>query len=296
MSLTHRLPPIQYLTAFVAAARHTSFKVAAETLNVSPSAISQQIKTLEKYIGLPLFNRKKRELQLTQAGESFYQIAKKTVKSYEAGYANFVAQYFSSTIRVSMIHYIANEVVIPQLHDFHNKYPDLNLLVETSPKVENLEAGKLDAAIRFGTPPWGDCHAELITNVKINLLASKSYCEKHPIKSMSDFRKQTLIHIRRDVNDWQRFMDFKNYPFKPHNELFFDSYDAGIRAAEEGLGIAMGTFPVSNNKIGEGGLEVVLDEYMPIKEAFYLVTPENAYRRESYCLLLSWFKSIFGKS
>ena len=296
MSHTHRLPPIQYLTAFVAAARHNSFKVAAETLNVSPSAISQQIKTLEKHIDLPLFNRQKRELQLTQAGESFYQIAKKTVKSYESGYANFIEQYFSSSIKVSMIHFVANEVVIPKLHDFHTKYPDLNLFVETSAKVENLEAGKLDAAIRFGTPPWEGCHAELITNVQINLLATKSYCAKHPINTMLDFQKQTLIHVRRDVNDWQRFMNYTNYQFKPHKELYFDSYDAGIRAAEEGLGIAMGTFPVSNNKIREGGLEVILSEYMPIKEAFYLVTPDNAYKRESYRLLLNWLKSIFGES
>ena len=295
MSYSPRMPPIQYLTAFVASARHSSFKLAAGELNVSPSAISQQIKTLENHIGLPLFSRKKRELQLTKLGESFYQIAEKTIKSYETGFAHFVEQNFSSTIKVSMIPYVANEVVIPQLHHFHENFPDLNLVVESSAHVENLEPGKLDAAIRFGVPPWGDNNVELISNVQTNLVASKAYFDKNPIKTRSDFQKQTLIHIRTQVNDWQRFMDNMKYQFKPKKELFFDSYDAAIRAAEEGLGIAIGVFPISNNKIRKGRLAVLSDQFFPIEEAFYLVTPINAYKRETYQILLSWLRYIFGE-
>jgi LysR family glycine cleavage system transcriptional activator len=293
MSNTPRLPPIQYLTAFVASARHCSFKLAAGDLNVSPSAVSQQIKTLESHVGLSLFSRKARELRLTKAGESFYQIAEKTIKSYETGFAHFVEQNFSSSIKVSMIPYVANEVVIPQLHHFHENYPDLNLIVESSTHVESLEPGKLDAAIRFGVPPWGDNNIDLISNVKTNLVAAKGYFDKNPIKTRSDFQKQTLIHIRTQVNDWQRFMDNMTYPFKPKKELFFDSYDAAIRAAEEGLGIAIGVFPISNNKIREGRLSLLTDQFFSVEEAFYLVTPPNAYKRESYQILLSWLIDIF---
>jgi len=295
MSKTPRIPPIQYLTAFVASARHNSFKLAAGELNVSPSAISQQIKTLESHVGLSLFSRKKRELRLTKAGESFYQIAETTIKSYEMGFAHFVAQNFSSSIKISMIPYVANEVVIPQLHQFHENYPDLNLVVESSKHVENLEPGKLDAAIRFGIPPWGDNNIDLISNVKTNLVATKAYFDNNPIISRSDFQKQTLIHIRTQVNDWQRLMDNMKYQFKPKNELFFDSYDAAIRAAEEGLGIAIGVFPISNNKIREGRLSVLTDQFFSVEEAFYLVTPHNAYKRKSYQILLSWLKDIFGE-
>jgi len=289
------MPPIQYLTAFVASARHSSFKVAAGELNVSPSAISQQIKTLETHIGLSLFSRKKRELRLTKAGESFYQIAEKTIKSYETGFAHFVEQNFSSSIKISMIHYIANEVVIPQLHHFNENYPEVNLVVETSADIEKLEPGKLDAAIRFGVPPWGDNNIELISNVQTNLVAAKDYFDKYPIKTISDFQKQTLIHTRTQVNDWQRFMDNTKYQFKPKKELFFDSYDAAIRAAEEGLGIAIGVFPISNNKIREGRLTTLSDQFFPIEEAFYLVTVPNIYKRESYRILLCWLKEIFSE-
>jgi len=292
----HRMPPIQYLTAFVIAARHNSFKVAAEELNVSPSAISQQIKALENHLGLQLFSRKKRVLQLTKAGVSFYQITSRTLNTYETGYAHFADQYFSSTLKVSMIPYIANEVVIPQLHHFQERYPDLSLVVETSMHLENLESTELDAAIRFGVPPWGDHEVELITPAQSALVATKDYFDKHPTKTKSDWQHQTLIHIRSDVNDWQRFMNGIGFQFKPKKELFFDSYAAGIRAAEEGLGIAIGVFPITNTKITRGRLIPISNQYSPIEEAFYLVTKHNNNKQDSYRILLRWLKNIFGES
>ena len=108
---------------------------------------------MEGHIGLALFSREKRELRLTRAGEDF-----------------------SSTLKVSMISYVANEVVIPQLHDFQQQYPDVNLVVQTSMQLENLESQDIDTAIRFGVPPWAGYDVE-------------------------------LIHIRSGVNDWERFMD-----------------------------------------------------------------------------------------
>ena len=154
MTDIHRMPPIQYLPAFVAAARHTSFKRAAAELNVTPSAISQQIRNLEDHMGLALFSREKRALRLTRSGEDFYQITKKLLSGYESGYAQFMSEHCSSTLSVSMIPYVANEVVIPQLHDFQQQYPDLNLVVQTSMQLESLEFNEIDAAIRFGVPPW----------------------------------------------------------------------------------------------------------------------------------------------
>ncbi len=296
MFTIHRMPPIQYLTAFDASARHNSFKLAAGELNVSPSAISQQIKTLEKHVGLSLFSRDKRELQLTQAGESFYQIAASTIARYERGYAQFVEQYYSSSLKVSMIPYIANELVIPRLHHFQERYPDVNLVVETSMQLENLASSELDAAIRFGVPPWGDQNVELISPAQSNLVATKAYFDKNPINRVSDWQQQTLIHIRTNTNDWQRFMDQIKFQFKPKRELYFDSYGAGIRAAEEGLGIAMGVFPISNNKIAEGLLTTLSEQYSPLEEAFYLVTKHNDSKQENYRILLHWLQYIFGES
>lgn len=293
MPTVHQTPPMQYLPAFVSAARHCSFKIAAKELNVSPSAISQQIKSLESHIGVSLFSRKKRELQLTKAGERFYKMTQKILTSYESGYSQFVGEFFSSTLKVSMIPYIANEVVIPQLYDFQQQCPDLNLVVQTSMRLENLESEELDAAIRFGRPPWENYDAELICQATSGLLATATYFNQHPIKTLEDWQQQTLIHVRSHTNDWQKFMSSINFQFTPKKELYFDSYGAGLRAAEEGLGIVMGVFPISNIKIRCGQLSALSKQFAPIEEAFYLVTKPNDSKRESYQELLSWLRGVF---
>lgn len=289
----HRPPPIQYLPAFVAAAQHNSFKLAAEQLNVSPSAISQQIKTLEQHIGLELFSRKKRQLQLTRAGESFYQMAQTTLSHYENGCMAFAQTYISPTLNVSMTPYIANEIVIPQLAAFHEKYPDINLVVQTSMQLENLQDKNLDAAIRFGIPPWAEHDVALITEATSGLVATQSYFERHPLKTAEDWQQQILIHSRSNVNDWLRVLHRIEY--KPQKELYFDSYDAGIRAAEEGLGIAIAVFPTSSRKLAQGKLITVANKLHPIEEAYYLVTKPNDHKQQSYQTLLSWLKDIFSK-
>jgi LysR family glycine cleavage system transcriptional activator len=296
MPVTHRTPPIQYLTAFVAAARYNSFKVAANSLNVSPSAISQQIKSLERHLGLSLFNRQKRDLRLTRAGKSFYQVAEKTINQYEAGYAHFAEQHFSPSLKVSMIPYIANELIIPKLHHFQEKYPDLNLAIETTMQIEDLASTELDAAIRFGTPPWKGYDSELISKAQSTLVATDDYFKKHPIKSAADWQQQTLIHIRSNTDDWQRFMNQIGFQFKPKKELYFDSYAAAIRAAEEGLGIALGVLPISQHKILNGQLSAFSNKHVPLEESFYLVTQTNENKQEHYQQLLQWLKEIFAEN
>ena len=290
-----RMPPIQYLVAFAAAAQHYSFKLAAKELNVSPSAISQQIKTLESHIGLPLFNREKRALTLTHAGESFYLVALQTLNQYESGFTQFAQRYFSDTLKVSMIPYIANEVVIPRLHEFHQQYPELNLIVETSMQLENLELKDLDGAIRFGLPPWGQNDAQLISPAYTSLMASQAYLDKHITKSPIDWTQQTLIHSRSNINDWQRFMSESGLLFTPKKELYFDSYDAGIRAAEEGLGITIGALPICNRKIIEGKLVALAKNPVVMKEAFYFVMAPNLNKEANYRRVLKWLRGLFSE-
>jgi len=304
MSNLQRLPPIQYLVAFAAAAKLCSFKLAAEELSVTPSAISQQIKNLESYVGLSLFSREKRSLKLTTAGEGFYKVAERTLRQYERGFNDFSEQYLSPSLKVSMIPYMANEVVIPHLQEFQQAYPHIDLVVETSTQLEDLHSTELDAAIRFGVPPWGDLRTELISPVRSGLVASDDYIcrhpfqehsvQKHSIHSLDDWKQQTLIHSRRQVDDWQRYRQDIGFDFEPKQELYFDSYDGAMRAAEEGLGIAIAGFPLSQHKLKSGSLSLLFDRTTRLKEGLYLVTKDNESKSASYQCLLLWLQGIFN--
>lgn len=290
----HRLPPIQYLSAFVEAARYNSFKQAANELNVTPSAISQQIKNLEEHLGLSLFTRKARALDLTQEGMNFYRIAERTLRTYEEGYSEFVNRYFSATLTVSTTPYISNEILIPRLHEFHERYPQISLVVQASTRLEDLANTGLDAGIRIGVPSWEGYEVELISECRSGLVASPDYIERNPLKKKADWAKQTLIHTRSHVNDWQRVSTLANAKANPDKELIFDSYAAGIRAAEEGLGLAIGMFPLSNEKVRRGQLVVLSERYQNVDEGVYFVTKRNDKKQRYYAILFEWLKSVFA--
>ncbi len=304
MSKYQRLPPIQYLVVFAAAAKLCSFKLAAEELSVTPSAVSQQIKNLESYVGLSLFSREQRVLTLTIAGEGFYKVAERTLRQYERGFSEFSDQYLSPSLKVSMIPYMANEVVIPHLHEFQQAYPHIDLIIETSAQLEDLHTTELDAAIRFGVPPWGDLQTQLISPVRSGLVASDDYLRRYPfqgqsidghsIYSQDDWKHQTLIHSRRQVDDWQRYRQDIGFDFEPKQELYFDSYDGAMRAAEEGLGIAIAGFPLSQHKLKSGALSLLFDRRTRLQEGLYLVTKGNESKSESYQCLLLWLQGIFN--
>lgn len=294
MSVYYRSPPIQYLPAFVSAAKNTSFRVAAEELNVTPSAISQQIKILENHVGLALFDRKKRALKLTEAGRDFYQLAEQTMNGYLNGFNAFSERHFSSKLKLSMIPTIANDIVIPRLHDFNERFPDLDLIVETSMAIEDLYSADIDAAIRFGSPPWGGYKAKLISPARSCLVATNAYFDRHPICTVSDIAQHTLIHVRSDVNDWESFMDITGFHFTPKKELHFNSYEAGMKAAEEGLGIAFGVLPISNKAIKDERLTPLKGKSVSIEEGIYLVTKRNEVKKAHYQNLYAWLKEIFS--
>ena len=294
MSKIQRVPPIQHLVVFSAAAKFCSFKLAAKALSVTPSAISLQVKNLESHLGLVLFNREKRELKLTHAGEGFYKVAERTLRQYEEGFADFSSRYLSATLKISMIPYVANEIVIPNLYSFLKQYPNIKLMIETSTELEDLQSSELDGAIRFGTPSWGNLQADLISSVKSGLLASEHYLADTPLKKKEDWKHQTLIHSRNSINDWQRYMQDTGCFFEPKDELFFDSYDAAIRAAEEGLGVVIAVLSLSQHKLKSGALSLVFNRSTSLKEGLYFVSKENKSKQESYHCLKVWLRSILA--
>jgi len=286
-----KLPPIQYLTAFEAAARLSSFKLAAHELNVTPSAISQQIKSLETQLGKPLFDRSQRQLKLTQTGNEFFTVAQQTLRTYAESYHGFIKAQQKSALVISMMPFIANEIVIPRLADFQQQHPDIELIIDTNMKKADFSDGQIDAAIRFGIPPWAGLEAELICEATSALVATEAYFEKHPLTNKEDWSHQTLIHCRKNIDDWQTLRDLIGHQFEAKAELKIDCYESGMKAAEAGLGLAMGIFPITQQKVESGKLKMLTDKTYPSEESFYLVTQSNSEKSTEIKIFKQWLKT-----
>ena len=293
MTKQRRPPPIQYLTAFEAAARHNSFKSAAEELKVTASAISQQIKSLEEYLDVSLFERGARGITLSKEGASFYLVSKKTISTYQTTYAEFIRQFDTHFVRISMVPYIASEIIIPRLHTFSDMHPDINLLIETSMGVQDLSGSEIDCALRLGIPPWPGCDHKLIATVSSNLVVSPSYFKKHPTITFDNFDQHTIIHTRPEINDWQRVKEIFNIKKAPAKELHLDSYGTALKAAEEGLGVAIGLIPTINNALLSRKLIAYSQQHFPINEGYYLVTKKGMIESPEYLSIYNWAISVF---
>ncbi len=288
-----RAPPIQLLAAFEAAARLNSFKNAASELSVTASAVSQQVKQLEDYLEVQLFQRSTRKVVLTEAGLAFQQVAASTLSNYQAGFSAFQQQFAKPSIRLSVIPFVAFELIIPCLHEFRAQYPDIDLRVETSMALVDFEREPVDAAVRFGAGHWPGLETLVLSDCQSALVASRNLLASHPIKSAKDFEHHTLIHTRSTEDDWQKVAN--NLGVKKivgQSALVMDSFLGAMKAAEEGLGIAIGLFPLCNQWVKAGRL-VTVSKPVAIPYKNYFVFRKNDKKREQLECCYLWLKKRY---
>jgi len=289
-----KAPPIQLLAAFEASARLGSFKNAANELFVTASAVSQQIKQLETYLDIQLFRRLTRRIELTEAGASFQSLSESTLSNYHSNYRAFQQQFAIPTIRLSVIPYVAYEIIIPKLHEFRQLHPDIDLRIETSMSLVDFEKEPIDAAIRFGDED--SCRGlefELMSDCETALVSSRSLLENRPINGVDDFKQHTLIYTRNNENDWLRVAKQMGVDrIQANNTLVMDSYLASMTAVEQGLGIGIGIFPLSNKWLRMGRLVAVTDK-VELPEKMYFVYRRNEKKKAQIECCFQWVKALY---
>ena len=287
------LPPIHLLIAFEAAARQHSFKLAAQTLYITPSAVSQQIKQLEQHLNMTLFKRLTRRVELNEYGKAYLRVAEQTLTTYRNCHDSFIYQVSNPTVRISMIPFVAYEIVIPALHEFKSLHPNIELRIETSMSLIDFEREPVDAAIRFGDGNWPDLEVHTISPCHCALVASPQYIKNNPIDNIRELSGHTLIYMQGSMNDWQRTTEFLNGSTVEHNtRLVMDSYLSAMRAAEEGLGIAIGQFPLISTWLETGRL-ATLNEPVMISEQYYFVFKKNSVKKELLLDFYQWLEKKF---
>mgnify|MGYP000022797635 FL=1 len=286
-------PQIQLLTAFESAARVNSFKKAATELSITASAVSQQIKQLEAYLDVQLFNRLTRRVELTEAGVAFQRVAENTLSTYRSGYSAFQQQFSKPTIRLSVIPFVAFELIIPNLHEFRQLHPDIDLRIETSMALIDFDKEPIDAALRFGDGNWNGVEKLIISDCQSALVASRSLLESRPINSLDDLASHTLIHTRSSEDDWQKVANNLGVSkIVGKNYLVMDSYLSAMKAAEEGLGIAIGLFPLNNKWVRMGRLVTVF-EPIDISYKNYFVFRRNDRKQKQLACCFQWLKAKY---
>lgn len=278
-----RLPPLQLLPAFEAAARLQSMSRAAQELSLTASAVSQQIKQLESVMEVQLFHRLTRRIELTEAGEMFFKVATRTLRAYRQGHAEMHGKFARPVLRISCMPTVAHQMILPALASFHEAFPGIDLRLDARMDVIDFNVDPIDAAVRTGPGNWPGLVALPLAPCHGTLVASPALLARHPVNSMSDLKHHVLIHPRittGDHDDWDTVAQVMNVPrIERRGDLMLDSDLAGLQAAEQGLGVTMGFTPGIHEWLRSGRL-VALVEPVPMAVSHYFVYRESADRDE----------------
>ncbi len=290
---TRALAVLSYLPAFEAAAKHLSFKRAAAELHLTPSAVSQQMRALESTLGLKLFRRMTRALALTPAGEQYAAVVSELLDRYRRGTEQILRQQGRQVVRVSTDPFVAHEVLIPALDTFKCERPAVDLRIETSATVLDLDREELDAAIRYGIGPWPGLTASKLCDVIAAAVCAPGLVKGDRLRSPAALAEYPLIRLRDQPDPWERTAEFLSIEL-PRERLVFDSYFACVRAAEKGLGIAVAIFPTTAPAVVEGRLVTPLPFRVRTRAKFHFVCRRQDAARPALLVLRDWAQARFA--
>lgn len=289
-----KIPPLQLLRIFEAAGRHLSFKQAAGELHVTPSAVSHQIKSLEQHLGFTLFRRLNRSLALTKAGEELLSSVSKHLSGIRTDVTRIQRRYGRPTIRAHILPFMAGEFVIPNLHHFQKDHPDIELRIETGTNLVDFDLTDIDVSVRLGLGDWPGLVSQKLVRIEATPVCSPDYQKQHQLKELSDLKDKTLIQIHWQEDPWQRWSEATGQPLNEGHKLSLDSFMNTLTAAEQGLGIALGLFPLAYSWVEQGRLVAPFKTRIAVDEAYYLVyRPEDAERPHLLCFV-DWLIDLFN--
>jgi LysR family glycine cleavage system transcriptional activator len=240
------LPPINSLHTFEVAARHLSFQQAAEELDVTPTAVSHQIKVLEAHLGVSLFRRRPRPLALTEAGQLLYPVVSKSLDTIAAAIARLTPVTESTTLTVSVTTVFAAKWLVSRLSEFQRTHPKIDIRLQTSNDVVNLHRQTIDLAIRYGKGNYpGLMVRQLISDVFIPVCSPRLLNNRHPIQTPEDLKHYPLLHFEwihfgADAPSWRNWFKVTGLNTIDSNcGLKFNEESLVIQAAILGQGFAL---------------------------------------------------------
>lgn len=287
--MTRRLPPLNALRAFEAAARRLSFTKAAEELCVTQAAVSHQIKGLEEWLGAPLFLRQNRALLLTEAGAAYLPSVKLAFDSLSDATDRLFRRDDSGALTVSTMPSLAAKWLVLRLGRFQERHPDIDVRLQTSSTLVDFTQQDVDVAIRFGVGHWPGLRAERLMSEELFPVCSPALPRREkPLHCPDDLRHYPLLHDDYIIN-WGMWLEAAGVSGVDvsRGAVFTDSA-LMLQAAMMGQGIALARHVLVADDIAAGRLIRLFDVAIPGDFAYYVVAPPHYFQRPKVRVFRDW--------
>jgi LysR family glycine cleavage system transcriptional activator len=292
-----RLPPLSALRLFEAAGRHASFKLAAAELHVTPSAVSHGIVSLERWLGIDLFERGPRGLALTEAGRDYLPYVSEALTMIATGTQRLPSKRADRKIVISSAPTFAARVLLPNLSGFRARHPDISVAIDSSHRMVGFPVDGVDLAIRMGRGPWpGLASTRLLGERLVPVCAPRYLATLGGPDTAPDLTRATLIHMSSAHEDWAAWSEAVGLAgLDLARGLTVDTMQLGIEAAIAGLGVVMGRRPLFDRELAEAKLVPASDRIVACATAYWLVGSEAAQARPDIAAFKSWLIEAVGR-
>ncbi|WP_308911435.1 transcriptional regulator GcvA [Pseudokordiimonas caeni] len=289
--------PLNALRAFDAAARHMSFKRAADDLAVTPAAISQQIRSLEDVLGVELFRRTNRSLVLTEAAQLSLTPLREAFEKLEEAVSVLTSSKSSTVIKVAVSPSFASKWLVPRLASYYERRPDAIVKISASLALTDFKAEDVDLAIRYGAGKYPGLVAEEVLRETVFPVCSPDLLASGiKLDEPADLTAQTLIHDDSFSEDdsapswamWLRAANVELMDGMP--ALHFNTHSLAIEAAVAGRGIALARSAIAAEDLKAGRLVRLFGEAVPVGFAHYIVYPADKVKSERVQDFIDWLK------
>jgi len=251
--------------------------MAAEELFITASAVSHQIKSLEQHLGVNLFKRDKRRVELTPIGQRYLVSINQALNGIDVATQDITSNPKMDIVRISVAPNFLIRWLIPRLHRFQSKYPDVELQINSSNQPVDLNTSDTDMAVYFGYGDWHEIDVELLYKVSLVPVCSKALLkDEYPLDSPHDLQHYPLIHVSKRLYEWPEWLHISKIEYKGFNRgLQLSSSQLATTAARENLGIALADRTMTAREIESGKLIMPFDILLDSQRAFYLVHNKN---------------------
>lgn len=292
------VPDIVNLQAFECAARHQNFSRAAEELNLTQSAVSRQIAELEQQTGLQLFERIRRRVILSEAGQRLLPEVRDLLTRSERLMIGAVASgQMKGSLRIATLPTFGAKWLVPRLKTFTSRHPDVAITVESRSKPFSFSEDGFDLAIHFGQSAWAGGVSTFLCNETVVPTANPTLAGRIASGEVDFLRDAPLLHLTTRPKLWADWSQRHDHAFEnAFMGLRFDQFSMLTAAAISGLGVALLPTYLIEDELHAGLLTTVLDASLSTENAYYVVRPEEKRTHQMADLFEQWLLSEVGEA
>jgi LysR family glycine cleavage system transcriptional activator len=292
-----RLPPLNALRAFEAAARHLNFSRAADELSVTPGAVSQQIQNLEDYVGAALFKRTPKGLLLTDAAQTALPALREAFDRLAEAASLLTAAVDGRRLTLTAPPSFAAKWLVPRLGAFEQKHPQVDVWLSAAIELVDLNAGEVDVAIRYGAGRYPGLEVRRLFSETVIPVASPEHLATTPLATPADLANHVLLHDGSpdpddSCPDWSMWLAARGLKtIDGMRGPRFNQSSLVIEAAVNGRGVALAKRTLAQADLEAGRLVAPLQIATAVDFAYYLVHPKAKGRLAQVKAFVSWIEA-----